>query len=90
MTNDECRFPSLIVYMKNSAKKSLQNLAPNLSSQANLNGLAIDNNQSRTSSERLDPPLFQNPHKIILNIVQDFNNQDTIDYLRGIDVDVAM
>ena len=49
---------------------------------ANLNGLAIDNNQSRTSSEHFDPPLFQNPHKIILNIVQDFNNRDIIEYLR--------
>ena len=25
MTNDECRFRSLIVYMKNAAKTSLQN-----------------------------------------------------------------
>ena len=32
---------------------------------ANLNGLAIDNNQSRTSSKHFDPPLFQNPYKII-------------------------
>ena len=39
---------------------------------ANLNGLAIDNNQSRTSSEHFSPPLFQNLHKIILNIGQDF------------------
>ena len=32
---------------------------------ANLNGLAICNNQSRTSSEHFDPPLFQNPYKIM-------------------------
>ena len=30
------------------------------------------------------------PHKIILNIVQDFNNRDIIDYLRGIAFNVAM
>ena len=57
---------------------------------ANLNGLTIDSKQSRTSSEHFDPPLFQNPHKIILNIVQDFNNRDIIDYLRGIAFNVAM
>ena len=32
---------------------------------ANLNGLAIGNNQSRTSSEHFDPSLFQNPYKIM-------------------------
>ena len=32
---------------------------------AYLNGLAIDNNQSRTSSKHFDPLLFQNPYKIM-------------------------
>ena len=67
MTNNECGFRSLIVCLKNDAKKSLQNLAPNFSNQCepNLNGLAIGNNQSRTSSEHFDPPLFQNPYTIM-------------------------
>ena len=71
---------------KNTSKICLQIFQTN----ANLSGLAINNNQSRTSSEHFDPPLFQNPHKIILNIVQDFNNRDIIDYLRGIAFNVAM
>ena len=45
---------------------------------ANLNGLAIDNNQSRTSIEHFDPPLFQILRKIIFKIVQDFNNQTKV------------
>ena len=65
-------------------------MAPNFSSQREPHGLAIDNNQSRTSSENFDPPLFQNPHKIILNIVQDFNNRDIIEYLREIAFNVTM
>ena len=76
--------------MKNGAKNPSKIWRQIFLTSANLNGLAIDNNQSRTSSEHFDPPLFQNPHKIILNIVQDFNNRDIIDYLRGIAFNVAM
>ena len=46
---------------KNPSKIWCQILLAN----ANLNGLVIDNNQSRTSSEHFDPPLFQNPYKIM-------------------------
>ena len=79
MTNDECRLRSVIVYMKMAPKNPSKIWRQIFLANANLNGLAIDNNQPRTSSEHFDPPLFQNPHKIILNIAQDFNNQDIID-----------
>ena len=61
MTNDECRFQSLIVCLKNPSKILCQIFLAN----ANLNGLAIGSNQSRTSSKHFDTPFFQNPYKIM-------------------------
>ena len=65
MTNNECKFRSLIVCMKNGAKNSSKIWRQILLANANLNGLAIDKNQSRTSSKHFDSPLFQNQYKIM-------------------------
>ena len=56
MTNDECKFRSLIVCIKNGAK-----------------------NTSKIWTAIRE-----------FNIVQDFNNRDIIDYLRGIAFNIAM
>ena len=65
MMNDECRFQSLIVCIKNGANNPTKIWRQIFLANANLNGLTIDNNQSRTSSEHFDSPLFQNPYKIM-------------------------
>ena len=71
MTNDECRFRFLIVYIKNGAKNTSKIWRQIFLANANLNGQSIATNQGQAVNISIP-----HPHKIILNIVQDFIDRD--------------